>query len=78
MPPIAYKVGLRTGTVHMPLEMRPKCERCAAPLPPESDAARICSYECTFCSTCTESMQGRCPNCGGELLARPRRKPTRP
>ena len=58
----------------MALEMRPKCERCAAPLAHDSDAARICSHECTFCASCTDAMAGRCPNCGGELLPRPRRK----
>lgn len=57
----------------MALEMRDKCEKCAAPLPAASDAACICSYECTFCAPCSEAMGGRCPNCGGELLARPRR-----
>jgi hypothetical protein len=58
----------------MPLEMREACERCAVPLPTESEEARICSYECTFCASCTEAMDGRCPNCGGELLQRPRRR----
>jgi uncharacterized protein len=52
--------------------MRPTCERCNRPLPLDGDA-RICSYECTFCPTCTDEMSGRCPNCGGELLPRPRR-----
>jgi uncharacterized protein len=59
------------------LEMRPACERCNRALPPDGDA-RICSYECTFCSTCAEEMSSRCPNCGGELLSRPRRIPTDP
>ena len=58
----------------MPLEMRESCERCATPLPKDSEEARICSYECTFCAACAEILHGRCPNCGGELLARPRRK----
>ena len=56
----------------MALEMRTVCERCDAPLAAAADA-RICSYECTFCPTCTEAMSGICPNCGGELVARPRR-----
>jgi len=59
----------------MPLEMREICERCQAPLPKDSETAHICSYECTFCSACAEAMSGRCPNCGGELLRRPRRLP---
>jgi uncharacterized protein len=58
----------------MPLEMRDKCEKCAAPLPKDSDSTRICSYECTFCNACSDLMNGRCPNCGGELVPRPRRK----
>jgi hypothetical protein len=58
----------------MALEMRSKCERCDAPIAQESDQARICSFECTFCAACSEAVDGRCPNCGGELLPRPRRK----
>jgi hypothetical protein len=57
----------------MPLEMRQNCEKCHTPLPLESEAARICSYECTFCEACSTGMAGRCPNCGGELVPRPRR-----
>lgn len=52
------------------LEMREQCERCAAPLSLDGPA-RICSYECTFCADCAVAMDGRCPNCGGELVARP-------
>jgi hypothetical protein len=56
------------------LELRPNCEGCDKDLPPDSVDARICSFECTFCATCADSvLGGRCPNCGGELLARPRR-----
>ncbi len=57
----------------MPLEMRDKCEKCEMPLATDSGEARICSYECTFCVPCTDAMEGRCPNCGGELQTRPRR-----
>ena len=54
------------------LEMRPGCERCGSDLPPGSREARICSFECTFCRSCTETaLDGQCPNCGGELVARP-------
>jgi len=37
-------------------------------------AARICTYECTFCADCVEQrLHGVCPNCGGEFVRRPRR-----
>ena len=56
------------------LELRPGCECCDVDLPPGSADARICSFECTFCVKCAEGvLGGRCPNCGGELVARPRR-----
>lgn len=56
------------------LQLRPNCECCDKDLPPESAEACICSFECTFCTSCADSvLQGKCPNCGGELLARPRR-----
>ena len=58
----------------MALEMREKCERCEMALPHNSAEARVCSYECTFCRACAESMNGLCPNCGGELVPRPRRE----
>lgn len=54
------------------MEMRTVCERCGVMLA-AGDEARICSYECTFCPTCTDEMAAVCPNCGGELVARPRR-----
>jgi hypothetical protein len=57
----------------MALALKPACEKCAAPLPADAANARICSYECTFCASCADAMGGRCPNCGGELVARPRR-----
>jgi uncharacterized protein len=55
------------------LEMRPDCERCGVDLPPDVGGAFICSFECTFCAECTDAMDERCPNCGGELLDRPTR-----
>src|SRR5208283_3134285 len=56
------------------LELRPSCECCDRDLPPNSPDARICSFECTFCAECAEDkLSGRCPNCGGELVSRPRR-----
>lgn len=58
----------------MALTMKPGCERCEVALP-EGGEAYICSYECTFCRDCTTEMHHTCPNCGGELVARPRRAP---
>jgi len=53
------------------LELRPGCEHCRRVLPPESTAARICSFECTFCADCAALLQHVCPNCGGNLVPRP-------
>jgi hypothetical protein len=56
------------------LQLRPNCECCDADLPPQSTLARICTFECTFCASCADGrLAGTCPNCGGELLPRPRR-----
>jgi hypothetical protein len=53
------------------LQLRPNCECCGKTLAPDSVDARICSFECTFCASCAETpLKGRCPNCGGELVAR--------
>jgi uncharacterized protein len=54
------------------LALRPNCECCDRDLPPESPEARICTFECTFCATCADDVFGGvCPNCGGNLVARP-------
>jgi hypothetical protein len=54
------------------LELRPTCENCNKPLPPDSLDARICSYECTFCAACVDSvLKNVCPNCGGGFVQRP-------
>jgi len=54
------------------LELRPNCECCDKDLPPESTETMICTFECTFCAACSAGiLQGRCPNCGGNLAARP-------
>jgi len=56
------------------LQLRPNCECCGRALAPDSTEARICSFECTFCAACADAtLKGRCPNCGGELVVRPRR-----
>jgi len=57
----------------MSLEMRCVCERCLKTLAMNGEAL-ICSYECTFCRACAEEMKLVCPNCGGNLVARPRRE----
>jgi hypothetical protein len=57
----------------MALEMRSACERCGAALGLDA-AAAICSYECTFCQPCAAAMDQTCPNCGGQLAPRPRRR----
>lgn len=54
------------------LKMKSSCERCSRALPAESEAY-ICSFECTFCSSCTDSLSQVCPNCSGELVKRPTR-----
>jgi len=56
------------------LQLKPNCECCDTDLPPESTEARICSFECTYCAKCSSDiLSGECPNCGGELVVRPRR-----
>ena len=61
--PIESKVGLL---------MKGSCEGCGRTLLPDGEAF-ICSYECTFCAECSSAQRGRCPNCGGEQVVRPRR-----
>ncbi len=56
----------------MALVMKLACERCEADLADDGEAF-ICSYECTFCRNCAIEMHRKCPNCGGQLAARPRR-----
>ena len=63
------------------LELRPNCELCDKDLPPHSAEARICSYECTYCSDCAENvLHNVCPTCGGNFVPRPIRpmKSSRP
>lgn len=57
----------------MALEMREACEKCGAALAHDDGEAYVCSYECTFCAGCAGAMEKICPNCGGELVRRPRR-----
>ncbi len=54
------------------LELRPSCEHCNKSLSPASLEAMICSYECTFCKDCVETvLYNVCPNCGGGFCQRP-------
>jgi hypothetical protein len=54
------------------LALEPNCECCDKDLPPDSREAMMCSFECTFCRICAETvLNGHCPNCGGELVRRP-------
>lgn len=54
------------------LELRPSCEHCNTSLPPHATNAMICSFECTFCRPCAETLlENVCPNCGGGFSPRP-------
>ncbi|MEH6456836.1 MAG: DUF1272 domain-containing protein [Cocleimonas sp.] len=54
------------------LALRPSCENCNKLLPPDSNEAMICSFECTFCNDCVDNeLKGVCPNCGGNFVSRP-------
>ncbi|WP_390890471.1 DUF1272 domain-containing protein [Tunturiibacter lichenicola] len=53
--------------------MKSECERCNAALD-ANGIAFICSYDCSFCATCAQVLNAICPNCGGELVLRPRRR----
>jgi hypothetical protein len=55
----------------MALEMKPICEKCGRALG-GTDEAYVCTFECTFCPDCMRVQEGVCPNCGGELVRRPR------
>jgi hypothetical protein len=57
----------------MALQLKSECEKCHGALL-ANGMAMICSYECTFCDKCSAEMKNLCPNCGGELVPRPRRK----
>jgi len=59
------------------LQLRPTCEHCNRALPPDATEARICSYECTFCANCVDTLlHNVCPNCGGGFVPRPIRPAT--
>ncbi|MDG1936223.1 MAG: DUF1272 domain-containing protein [Paracoccaceae bacterium] len=50
------------------LEIGPNCQIFEKYLPSESTEARICSYECSYCANCAESiLHNVCPICGVAL-----------
>ena len=54
------------------LELRPTCENCNKLLPYDSEDAMICTFECTFCTACVETILHHvCPNCSGNFSKRP-------
>lgn len=54
------------------LELRPNCELCDKDLPANASDACICTYECTFCRDCVDTiLLNVCPNCGGGFVSRP-------
>ncbi|WLD94379.1 DUF1272 domain-containing protein [Alkalihalobacillus sp. AL-G] len=55
----------------MSLLMKGNCEDCKKVFTNTSDAY-ICVHECTFCDDCTNKNNRVCPNCGGELVLRPK------
>ncbi|WP_299437030.1 DUF1272 domain-containing protein [uncultured Aquimarina sp.] len=56
------------------LEIRPTCENCNTSLPNESKDAMICTFECTFCKDCVDTvLYNVCPNCEGGFTKRPTR-----
>jgi len=55
------------------LDLRPGCEHCDRNLPPDREGAWICTFECTWCTSCAATLAHVCPNCGGDLQPRPRR-----
>ena len=59
--------GARSGVA---LEMKTNCEKCGSAAAMDAEAF-VCS-----CAGCTAEMKNICPNCGGELVRRPRRKVT--
>jgi len=78
MRPLRFSINVTPAAHHAKgfqmLQLRPNCECCNRDLPPASTEAVICSFECTFCRECADGvLKGKCPNCGGELVARPRR-----
>jgi len=47
------------------LLVKPNCECCDRDLDPSASDAKICSFECTWCTGCALHLGDVCPNCGG-------------
>ena len=67
-------LNLNDGKKLVALELRSECERCSGAARAASEVAFICSYECTLLRRLHDrARRSVCPNCQGELVARPRR-----
>ncbi|MDA9351612.1 MAG: DUF1272 domain-containing protein [Flavobacteriaceae bacterium] len=56
------------------LLIKENCEHCHKVLKQDSTEAMICSYECTYCKDCVETvLNNGCPNCAGDFEPRPTR-----
>ena len=54
------------------LDIRPTCENCNKKLSFDATDAMICTFECTYCKHCVETILHHvCPNCGGGFEKRP-------
>lgn len=53
--------------------MKKHCETCKVKTG-FTDVAFICSFECTFCESCTQASGYMCLNCAGDLVLRPTRQ----
>lgn len=54
------------------LGLRSNCECCDKDVLPELTKALICTFGCTFYSSCVESVLNYiCQNCSGNLVERP-------
>src|SRR5690242_15325123 len=74
---VAFSRHCPTEEEPMALQLRPNCEYCDKDLAPNATDARICSYECTFCADCVDTVLFNvCPNCGGGFVPRPIRPVT--
>lgn len=66
-------VNIKSNLISM-LEIRPTCENCNVLLLNDSKEAMICTFECTFCKDCVDTVLFNvCPNCGGGFTKRPSR-----